>query len=60
MAKREQETKKEVTFTKNQLLLSKRFKPSRDALYAILKENEQYTISEVEKILADFMKGKVK
>lgn len=59
MAKREQETKKEVTFTKNQILLSKRFKPSRDALNVLLKDKEQYTISEVEKLLTDFMKGKV-
>lgn len=54
------EIKKEDTFTKNQLIRSKKFKCYRDALNVILNDQKNYTISEVEKSLADFMKGKVK
>lgn len=54
------EVKKEDTFTKNQFIHSKTFKPYRDALNVILDDQKKYTISEVEKLLTDFMKGKVK
>lgn len=54
------ETKKEDTFTKNQLIRSRKFKSYRDALNVLLNESKEYTIGEVEKLLADFMKGKVK
>ena len=57
---RKTEVKKEDTFTKNQLIHSKKFKGYRDALNALLDDSKDYTIGEVEKLLADFMKGKVK
>lgn len=47
-------------FSKGQLLGSERFKERRDALGALLKDGETYTVEEAEKILGDYMKGQVK
>lgn len=47
-------------FSKEQLLAAKKFKDRRDALGAVLEENKTYTNEEAEKLLYDFMKGKVK
>ena len=60
MAKAKKEINlKDDTFTKNQILNSKKFKTYKDALNVILNENKQYTISQVEMLLTEFMKGKV-
>lgn len=56
---RKVETKKEDTFTKNQLIHSMKFKAYRDSLNVLLDDKKEYTIGEVEKMLTDFMKGKV-
>ncbi len=45
-------------FSKYVLVKSKRFQQQRDILQAILKEEKQYTLREVEEILQNF-KGKV-
>ena len=47
-------------FSKGQLLASNRFKERRDALNAVLEDDKSYTNAEAEKLLIDFMKGKVK
>lgn len=47
-------------FTKAQLLASKRYAGRRDALAALLKDGNVYTLAEVDKALGQFMKGKVK
>ena len=44
-------------FTKNQLLKSNKYVDRRDALNALLKEDETYTFSQVDKILENFYKG---
>lgn len=59
MAKNKESEKEEVTFFKDQLVQSKRFVRSRDALNVLLENGKKYTISQVETLLADFMKGKV-
>ena len=60
MAKAKKEVDvKDDAFTKEQILNSKKFKKSKDALNVILNEDKQYTISQVEMLLTDFMKGKV-
>lgn len=46
-----------TTFTKQQLLNSQKYKNRQDALNALLKEGETYTIAQVEKILNQFYKG---
>lgn len=59
-------TKKEVekqidpSFSKSQLVKSKRFFEERDLLNALLADNKTYTIDEVTNVISDFKKGKVK
>ena len=50
----------EPKFTKEALVNSKRFYKERDLVYALLKDGEEYTISEVEDMIVNYMKGKVK
>lgn len=47
-------------FSKEQLLASERFRGRRDIVNALLAEGGQYTIAEVEKMIADYMKGLVR
>ncbi len=49
----------EDKFSKEQIVKSKRFRNNIDLLNAVLKENKQYTLKEVEEIIKNFMKGKV-
>jgi hypothetical protein len=51
---------KEPKFTKDVLVNSKRFYDKRDLVIAILEDGVEYTISEVDDKIAEFMKGKVK
>ena len=51
---------KELTFTKEQLVNCKRFRNERDIASALLKDGEEYAISEVETMIMNYMKGKVK
>lgn len=53
------EKKKEV-FTFEQLLAAERFRNRRDVLKAVLSDRKKYSISDVEKKVEEFMKGKVK
>lgn len=50
---------KEAVFNKQQLLKAKRYAGKSDLLNALLKGDETYTIEQVDKILNDFLKGKV-
>ena len=50
----------EPKFTKDALLLSKRFRNERDIVTALLKDGVEYTVSEVEVMITEYMKGKVK
>ena len=54
------EKKQEILFTKEQILVSKKYEDRRDALGAILSDNDTYTIESVDSLLDKFMKGKVK
>ena len=49
----------EPKFTKAQLLSAKRFEGRKDAMTAVLKEDETYTVKEAEKLYDDYMKGQV-
>ena len=53
------EDKKQRTFTKNQLLRSKKYRDKQDLLNALLKSDKTYSIEEVDSIIDEFMKGKV-
>ena len=48
-----------ATFSKEQLLKSKKYADRRDALSVLLSNDKMYTLSDVDKILTEFMKGKV-
>lgn len=49
----------ETAFSKQQILLSEKFKDRRDALSVCLKDNKKYTLEQAEKALEKFMKGQV-
>ena len=51
---------KEPAFTKEALMNCKRFRNERDLVSALLKDDVEYTVSEVVDMIADYMKGKVK
>lgn len=46
-------------FTKNQLVSSEKYKDRKDALNVLLSDDKNYSFEETDKILNDFMKGKV-
>lgn len=51
--------KKDIAFTKEQLLSANVFRDNRDALNAIIGEDETLTIDEAKDRLNEFMKRKV-
>mgnify|MGYP005959626547 FL=1 len=58
MAETENKTAvKEDTFTKEQLVNSKKYRDSIDALNVVLDDEKQYTFSEVDKLLKSFYEG---
>lgn len=52
--------KLDTIFTKEQLVLSKRYKASRDVVQSLLEEKKQYTLEQVDTIIKEFMKRSVK
>ena len=48
-----------VTYTKEQILCSRKYKYRRDALGVVLADGKEYTTEEVDTLLDEFMKGKV-
>ncbi len=58
--KKKQDGKMELKFSKEQLLLSERFRERRDMIAALLHDGEQYTIKEAEERMEQYRKGKVK
>ncbi len=49
-----------ASYTKSQILASIRYVSRRDILSVILKDNEKYSFDQVNKLLNEFLKGKVK
>ena len=49
----------EIKYSKEQIVNSNTYKENVDLLNAILKNNKQYTLQEVNEIINNFMKGKV-
>ena len=55
------ETKENIpSFTKEQILSSKKYANLVDALSTILSDSKMYTFDEVDKLLGNFMKSEVK
>ena len=48
------------THSKEQLLGSQRYAKRRDLLGALLEDGKRYTIEDVDTVIENFMKGKVK
>lgn len=47
------------TFSREQLLQSKKYAQQKDLLNALLKADHDYTLQEVDTMIANFLKGKV-
>lgn len=67
MAKAKIKTKPEAAqpeienkFSKSQLIATERFRDRRDILTALLSPKETYTVSAVENMIENYMKGQVK
>lgn len=49
----------EVSYSKEQLLESKKYAARRDLLGVLLEDGKSYTEAQVQMVISDFMKGKV-
>lgn len=58
--KTEPKTPAAPAFTKEQLLAFSRYRERRDLLGVLLQDGRRYTYDEVDALVNDFMKGKVK
>lgn len=57
--KAEKTAVKEPSFSKEQLIASKKYKPDRDALSILLEDGRNYTYAETDKALSDFYNSPV-
>ena len=53
-------TNQESTYSKEQVLKSKKYKNRKDVLNVVLKDDKVYTLKEVDKLIDGFMKKEVK
>lgn len=53
------EIKTENTYTKDQILMSEKYAKRRDLVNALLEDDKEYTITEVDAMMEKFLKGKV-
>ena len=60
MTKDKKNETKEVTFTKEALLGSKKYIFQKDILNTLLKDKKEYTFEEVDKTIDNFKKTKIK
>ena len=49
----------DIRYTKEQLLKAKRFRDNVDILNVVLDEYSVYTVKETEKLIIDFLRGKL-
>ena len=59
MATKKTERKQEPMFTKEQVLASNKYSEHIDVINALWKDDKTKTINQVNKMIEDFMKGKV-
>ena len=50
----------DIRYTKDQLLKAKRFRDNVDILNVVLDEYSVYTVKETEKLIINFLRGKVR
>ncbi len=59
MADKKTKNKQENVFTKKQILASEKYVNRKDILGALLKDDDVYTIQQINSLIEKFMKGKV-
>ena len=59
MATKKTETKQETMFTKEQILASNKYSEYVDIINGLWKDNKTKSINQINKMIEDFMKGKV-
>lgn len=47
------------TYSKTSILTSKKYRKYQDLLSALLKDNKEYSLNDVDELINKFMKGKV-
>lgn len=60
MAKNETTKKREILFSKKQLLGSEKFGGYRDILSVLLKDEREYSVESAKQMIDNYLKGKVK
>ncbi|MBC6681308.1 hypothetical protein [Zhenpiania hominis] len=60
MEEKREEAVQTMSFTKQQILESKKYKNRRDLLRALLNDGESYTLKQVDAVLLAFLKREVK
>lgn len=55
-----EEVLENVTFSKEQILSSKRYRDKKDLVNVLLKNEKSYSLDQVDDLIDKFMKGKVK
>ena len=60
MATKKTEIKQESLFTKEQILASKKYADKKDVCNTVIPDNFNGTLDEVDVLIENFMKGKVK
>lgn len=58
MAKKEKT--EDVVFSKDLILQSEKYREHRDLLGVLLQENEEYSFLQIEEMIENYTKGKVK
>lgn len=53
------EEKREITYSKEQILSSQKYRDRRDLLSALLEKEKGYTLKQVEEIIKNYKKKKV-
>lgn len=60
MATKKTEIKQETLFTKEQILASNKYADKKDVCNTVIPDNFHGTLNEVDVLIENFMKGKVK
>lgn len=60
MEKNETTKRREVLFSKKQLICSEKFGGYRDILSVLLKDGAEYSVEKAKQMIENYLKGKVK
>ena len=60
VVKKKEKQVDDIRYTKEQLLKAKRFRDNVDILNVVLDEYSVYTVKETEKLIINFLRGKVR